>query len=107
MEDAVTSAPGPHAQLVGRRVSRRTLMKTGAGVGIAAAAGTAGVAFAGTSSAAADTKPTSAGKGAIAGPLVVHVIDASAGTADVFTSSATKRIKDHDLVARITRAAQS
>jgi hypothetical protein len=99
--------PGRHAQKVVSRVSRRTLMKTGAGVGIAAAVGYAGVAFAGPpSGSAADAKPTGTGRGAVDGPLVVHVIDASAGTVEVFTGSARKQIKDHDLVARIARAAR-
>jgi hypothetical protein len=82
-------------------------MKTSAGVGIAVAVGTAGVAFAGPSSqSAADATQTSSAKDSADGALIVHVIDASAGTVEVFTSSASKQIKDHDLVARIRHAAR-
>ena len=102
MEDAKSM---PHAQRrpVSRSVSRRTLMKTGAGVGVAAAVATAGVAFAGpTHGTATGAKPTGAD-----GAVVVHVLDASKGTAEIFTSSARKQIKDRELVARIVRAART
>lgn len=107
MEDAksISNAPGRPAS---KRVSRRTLMKTGAGVGVAAAVGTAGVAFAGpTQRSATDAKPTGGGGSNTDGPLVVHILDASKGTAEIFTNSAKKQIKDRDLVARIVHAART
>jgi hypothetical protein len=107
MEDAKSM---PHAQRrpVSRSVSRRTLMKTGAGVGVAAAVATAGVAFAGpTHGTATGAKPTGAGGSSADGAVVVHVLDASKGTAEIFTSSARKQIKDRELVARIVRAART
>jgi hypothetical protein len=107
MEDAKTVS-NVQGRPASRRVSRRTLMKTGAGVGIAAAVGTAGVAFAGpTQQTATGAKPTGADGHSTDGTVVVHILDASKGTAEVFTSSARKQIKDRDLVARIVRAART
>ncbi len=107
MEDAksVSTARGRTAS---RNVSRRTLMKTGAGVGIAAAVGTAGVAFAGpTQRTETGAKPTGSGGSGADGTLVVHILDPSKGTVEIFTNSTRKQIKDHDLVARIVRAART
>jgi len=107
MEDE-TSMPEVQRRPASRSVSRRTLMKTGAGVGVAAAVATAGVAFAGPAQRTEiGAKPSDTGESSTDGAVVVHVIDASKGTAEIFTSSARKQIKDHDLVARIVRAARA
>jgi len=107
MEDAKSMSTA-QSRPASRRVSRRTLMKTGAGVGVAAAVGTAGVAFAGpTQRTASDAKPTHTGGSNTDGTVVVHILDASKGTAEIFTSSTKKQIKDRDLVARIVRAART
>lgn len=107
MEDA-KSTPKVQGRPARRSVSRRTLMKTGAGVGVAAAVATAGVAFAGpTQRAETGAKPTGTGGSSTDGAVVVHVLDASKGTAEIFTNSARRQIKDHDLVARIVRAARA
>jgi hypothetical protein len=75
---------------------------------VAAAVATAGVAFAGpTQRTEAGAKSTGAGGSSTDGTVVVHVIDASNGTAEIFTSSTRKQIKDHDLVARIVHAARA
>jgi hypothetical protein len=106
MEEAksVTNAGRP----AGRSVSRRTLMKTGAGVGVAAAVATTGVAFAGpTQGTTTGVKPAGAGGSSADGTLVVHVLDASDGTAEIFTNSARRQIRDRDLVARIVRASRA
>jgi len=107
MEDA-KSVSTARARTVGRNVSRRTLMKAGAGVGIAAAVGTAGVAFAGpTQQTPTGAKPTGSAGSSSDGTLVVHILDPSKGTAEIFTSSTRRQIKDHDLIARIVRAART
>ena len=107
MDDA-KSMSDAQGRPAGRSVSRRTLMKTGAGVGIAAAVGTAGVAFGGPAQrTATGAKPTGAGGSSSDGAVVVHILDASTGTAEIFTSSARRQIKDRDLVARIVRAART
>jgi hypothetical protein len=90
-------------------VSRRTLVKTAAGAGVAAAAvGMVGVAHAAgnpsTSEAAAAGAPLSAGTAHVAnGPVVVHVVDAARGTLDIFTGVRTQ-VTDADLANRIVRA---
>ncbi len=93
-------------------VSRRTLMKTAAGVGVAAAAvGVVGVASAastpsgaGNSGAQSGTTHTSLGS---AGPVVVHVTDFGSGTLEVFNGWTRTQVTDRDLATRIARAAKA
>lgn len=84
-------------------VSRRTLMKTAAGVGVAAAA----VGFVGVASTSpSEPDVTAPDASAVNGPIVVHLSDLKAGTVEIFTGSDSTQITDHDLAARIARAAQ-
>lgn len=96
-------------------VSRRTLMKTAAGAGVAAAAvGIVGVAHASGAPKQAATAtlagaPLTVGETAqatAAGPIVVHVTDVRAGTLEVFADDSRTQIHDVDLAARIARAAR-
>ncbi len=97
------------------RVSRRTLMKTAAGAGIAAATvGIVGVASAATShrpavagGAGQDASGGTAPGGAtpVSGQIMVHLVDQAKGTVEVYTPTSLIRITDHDLATRIARAA--
>jgi len=93
------------------RVSRRTLMKTAAGAGIAAATvGIVGIASAATShtpatAAGADTNGVPDSVASAGGQIMVHLIDQAKGTVEVFTPTSLIRITDHDLASRIARAA--
>jgi len=106
MAETVNAQPDNDGRTAPDRVSRRTLVKVGAGTGIAAAVAisTTGIAFAEHSP--AHPGGNSNGPSTDDGPIVVHILNASAGTAEIFTSSTKKQIKDHDLVARIARAAR-
>jgi len=92
-------------------VSRRTLIKTAAGAGAAvAAAGFAGFAAGNSTShkaaAGSGVELSSADKAAAAGgPIMVHLVDVAKGTVEVFTPTVHTQITDHDLAARIARAA--
>jgi hypothetical protein len=98
-------------------VSRRTLMKTAAGAGIAAATvGIVGVAHASGASkpsagALAGAAPLTVGghagntAAAAKAPLVVHVTDLAKGQLDVFTNGNRTTIHDSDLANRIAHAA--
>lgn len=89
-------------------VSRRTLVKTAAGVGVAAA--TVGAISAGgaVDTAAAASSPHSAEEtarhGGVPGPVVVHVRDLSAGTLEIFTDGGRSQVTDVDLANRIVDA---
>jgi hypothetical protein len=93
-------------------VSRRTLMKTAVGAGVAVGAvGIVGVSHAsGTANqTTADQRGLSgasiaAGEHNHAGPIVVHVTDVKGGTIDVFADNFRTEIHDPDLAARIARA---
>jgi hypothetical protein len=95
-------------------VSRRRLLASAGGVGVAAAAaGIAGVASAQTgedAAAGAADANDSVGVAAVAaehdGPVVVHVADLASGTLDVFTGTKHIQIRDKDLATRLSRAAQ-
>jgi hypothetical protein len=96
-------------------VSRRTLMKTAAGAGVAAAAvGIVGVAHASGTAKTAEAAPLAGAPLAGAampvadtnGPIVVHVTDVSAGTVEVFAGDSRTEIHDVDLAARIAHAAR-
>jgi hypothetical protein len=91
-------------------VSRRTLVKTAAGAGVAAAAvGMVGAAHAAGKPASVESAdlagaPLAAGSSAANGPVVVHVLDAAAGTLEIFTNGARTQVTDADLANRIVRA---
>jgi len=91
-------------------ISRRTLIKTAAGAGIAiAVAGTVGVANAGATDhghAAADAvaagAPLTAGEAThVSGAVVVHVVDPHAGTLEKFADGTRTQVHDADLTSRI------
>lgn len=100
-------------------VSRRTLVKTAAGAGVAiAVAGTVGIGHAstgaprqaaanslGANSLAGGTALTGGTAANLAGPVVVHVIDAAAGKLEMFTNDTRTEIRDVDLATRISRVA--
>jgi hypothetical protein len=96
-------------------VSRRTLVKTAAGAGVAAAAvGFVGVAHAAGGPAASDATAagaplalSEANATAANGPVVVHVTDFARGTIEIFTNGVRTQTTDVDLVNRIARATNS
>jgi hypothetical protein len=84
-------------------VSRRTLMRTAAGAGVAAGAiGIVGAAGASSPEHAAGSSPDAS---TAAGPIVVHVTDVRRGTLEVFAGDSRSQVHDVDLAARIARAA--
>jgi hypothetical protein len=87
--------------------TRRGMLRGAAGVGAAGlAAGVLGGVVAGPAG-AATTRPVADDTGSAAHdePLVVHVHDARTGVVDVFTGESHVRFTDHQLAARIARAA--
>ena len=116
-DTGATPTPGPtQPNPASFAVSRRTLVKTAAGAGIAAAAvGMVGVAHASTPSqknAAAGAPLATTGRStatarqtAAAGPVVVHVTDFAHGTIEVFTDGIRTQMTDVDLANRIASAA--
>ena len=93
-----------------RRMSRRSLL---AGAATAGAAGLAATAIgAAATPALADTRRPSAPDqshghneaSTPAGPIMVHVRDASSGDIEVFSGTSQTRLRDKDLAARIARA---
>jgi hypothetical protein len=104
-------SPGERPETV---VSRRTLIKTAAGAGIAVAvAGTVGIANAGdttrhdVSGSPLTTNPTASNamSASTGGPVVVHVT--SAGQLEIYTDGARTEIHDADLASRVSAAAKS
>jgi hypothetical protein len=107
--------PAPHQSTESSTpfsVSRRTLVKTAAGAGVVAATvGMVGAAHAaGTpsseESAALTGAPLAAGSSAANGPVVVHVLDAAAGTLEIFTNGSRTQVTNADLANRILRVAK-
>jgi hypothetical protein len=98
-------------------VSRRTLVKTAVGAGVAVAiAGTVGIANAGTTASHQSTgSPLTAGGAALStnsaahvnGPVVVQVVNAHTGTLEVFSAGERKSVHDADLAARIGRVSSA
>jgi hypothetical protein len=88
-------------------MSRRSVLQSAAGAGLAVTAVTAlGVAAtaATTATANAATAP-SAGSGTAANsPLVVHVRDLKTGDIEVFSGTTQTRVRDRALAARIAQA---
>jgi hypothetical protein len=94
-------------------LSRRTVIR---GAATAGAAGLAVTALGGALSpaaAAASTGPSDSSRAAApaggdvtapAGPIVVHVRNATSGDIEVFSGTSQTRLRDKDLAARITRA---
>jgi len=85
------------------------MLRGAAGIGVA---GLAAGAFAGVVGAPPggapnqDAHPHEAGSAAHDAPLVVHVHDASTGVVDLYTGEQHVRFTDHQLAARLARAAR-
>jgi nitrous oxide reductase len=92
------------------RMSRRSLLQGAATVGAAGLAATAigavaSPALAATSRTSAPVEPHGHGEAKTpAGPIMVHVRDASSGDIEVFSGTSQTRVRDKDLAARIARA---
>ena len=104
------AAPDREAQ---QRLSRRSVLRGAAGVGVAgiaatALAGTAAPAFAAARSAAPAARGSSAEPGHSDGAdqIVVHVRDAGSGEIDVFRGTSQVRLRDRELAARLVRASR-
>ena len=99
---------GPETALSG--TSRRGMLRGAAGLGAAglAASALAGVIAAPAGAAVKDTaaKDTEAGSAAHDEPLVIHVSDARTGVIDLYTGTEHVRVTDHQLAARLARAAR-
>jgi hypothetical protein len=93
--------------------TRRGMLRGAAGLGAAglAAGVLAGVAAAPAGAATAATAATpatkdDAGSPALGEPLTVHIHDASSGVVDLYTGTQHVRFTDHQLAARLARAAR-
>jgi hypothetical protein len=96
-------------------LSRRSVLRTAAGAGLAglavSTAGGAVLATPGVQSAAASRAHPATGHGAEAAardgaaePVVVHLRDARSGEMDVFAGTSQARLRDPDLAARLVAA---
>ena len=98
----------PHQDHVLPAVSRRTLVKTAAGAGVAAATVGAISAVGAVSTAAAASSPhpaeATARHSGVPSPIVVHVRDLSTGTLEIFTDGGRSQVTDIDLAIRIVDA---
>jgi hypothetical protein len=100
----------PDVETPGTSVSRRTLMKSAAGVGVAAAAiGVVGVAIGTAHSGAIESEVDDGAAATLAGAnaVIVHVTDFASGRLEVFNGFTRTQITDRDLAARIARAAKA
>ena len=102
--------PAPDTQkLPGPGTTRRGMLRGAAGLG---AAGLAAGLFAGTarpaSAAARDDQAPQDDQASAAHdePLVIHVNDARTGVVDLYTGTQHVRVTDHQLAARLARAAR-
>ncbi len=87
--------------------SRRGMLRGAAGIGAAGlAAGVFAGAVAGPASAATAKPAADETSAAHKDPLVVHVRDARTGIVDLYTGEQHVRVTDHDLAARLARAAR-
>ncbi len=98
-ESGAPGAPG---------TTRRGMLRGAAGLG---AAGLAASVFAGAAAAPAVAATTSdaageSGSAAHDEPLVVHVHDARTGVVDLYTGTSHVRFTDHQLAAKLARAAR-
>ena len=87
-------------------LSRRSLLQSAAGAGLAATAVTAlGVAATSvTATSAAAASPAAANTVSSTTPLVVHVRDVKSGDIEVFSGTSQTRVRDRALAARIAQA---
>jgi hypothetical protein len=105
------AAPGRDAH---QRLSRRSVLRGAAGVGVAgiaatALAGTTGPAFAAAARSAAPAAGGANGEASQADgadQIVVHVRDAASGEIDLFRGTRAVRLRDRDLAARLVRASR-
>jgi hypothetical protein len=89
-----------------RGMSRRFLLQGAATAGAAGLA-VAAIGVSASPALAATERPAAAGSDSQAqpkGPIVVHVRDAATGDIEVFSGTASTRVRDKDLAARIARA---
>ena len=93
-----------------RPLSRRSVLQGAATAGAAGLAATA-IGATATPALAATSRPSAPGQsrghgeaGPPAGPIMVHVRDASSGDIEVFSGTSQTRLRDKDLAARIARA---
>ncbi len=111
--DDLTAATAPVPAIQGP-LSRRSVLRTAAGAGLAAGAlaATNVPALAATTRSAArhDTADHSAGHAAAShdadGPIVVHLRDARTGEIDIFRGTSQTRVHDHALAALLVRASR-
>jgi uncharacterized membrane protein YbhN (UPF0104 family) len=90
-------------------LSRRSLLQSAAGAGLAATAvtalGVAATSVTAASASAATPAGTSTGTSTAAtAPLVVHVRDVKSGDIEVFSGTSQTRVRDRALAARIAQA---
>jgi hypothetical protein len=99
---------------VQQRLSRRSVLRGAAGVGVAGIAATAMAGTAGPALAAAARSSAPAARGTDAGAsqadgadqIVVHVRDAASGEIEVFRGTRAVRLRDRELAARLVRASR-
>jgi hypothetical protein len=87
-----------------RRLSRRSVIRGAATAGVAGLAASGLAAAAASPAEAAPSRPArqaETSRELPAGPIVVHVRDASAGDIEVFSGTSVTRLRDQDLAARI------
>lgn len=98
-----------HAKPADVPASRRRLLVTAGGLGLAAATGGVVAAVAARSGGDADaTNRATADSSAVRqldGPVVVHLADLATGTMDVFAGTTHIQVRDPELAARLARAA--
>src|ERR1700760_1008800 len=99
-EEAGTEPPAPGTP-------RRGMLRGAAGLGAAGlAAGTLAGVVAAPAGAATARDAAEAGSAEHDEPLVIHVNDPRTGVIDLFTGTRQVRITDHQLAARLARAAR-
>ena len=97
---------GASRESAGPGTTRRGMLRGAAGIGAAGlAAGVLGGVIASPAGAATAQPATDARSAAHNEPLVVHVHDARTGVVDLYTGEQHVRFTDHQLAARLARAA--
>jgi nitrous oxide reductase len=97
----------PHQDSTPPELSRRSLLQSAAGAGLAVTAVTALGAAVGTgigTSTGHVADATASSHVTAAGPLVVHVRDIKTGDIEVFSGTSQTRVRDRALAARIAQA---
>jgi nitrous oxide reductase len=95
----------PHQDSTPPELSRRSLLQSAAGAGLAVTAVTALGAAVGTGIGTGTVADATAGSHVTAaGSLVVHVRDIKTGDIEVFSGTSQARVRDRALAARIAQA---